>query len=144
MEITLYILLSIEFENKEYSLSLHYRKARRKRAARAEIERAIARLAPGVRAISGKCVVNILSAATPHKGDALLRLRAEAGMDTALFVGDDLTDEDIFSLDQPGRLMTIRIGASRTSAAAFYLRNQLEIDALLSFLSTCRAQEARQ
>jgi trehalose 6-phosphate phosphatase len=133
----------IEFENKQYSLSIHYRAARRKGEARSEIARAISRLALPIRTIYGKSVLDILPAAAPHKGDALLRLRSEAGMDTALFVGDDLTDEDIFTLDQPGRLLTIRIGPSRTSSAAYFLRSQLEIDDLLDFMSNCRAQEAR-
>jgi trehalose 6-phosphate phosphatase len=134
----------IEIEDKQHSLSLHYRKARRKGEARAVLEHAITHLPSAIRIVPGKCVINVLPAATPHKGDALLRLRSEAGMDTAIFVGDDLTDEDIFALDQPGRLMTIRIGASRTSSAAYYLRSQLEIDALLSLLLKYRTREARR
>ena len=46
----------------------------------------------------------------PHKGDAILQLRKLADADTALYVGDDFTDEDVFALDQPGRLLTVRIG----------------------------------
>lgn len=125
----------IEFENKVYSLSIHYRRARRKRDARSRIEQAIARLPVAMRTIHGKSVVNLLPEGAPHKGDALVGLRARAGADTALFVGDDLTDEDVFALDQPGRLLTIRIGASRSSRAAFFLRHQGEIDDLLHLLA---------
>ena len=58
-----------------------------------------------------------LRAGAPNKGDALLRLRTSDGAHTALYVGDDVTDEDVFRLDQPGRLLTVRIGKSLTSAA---------------------------
>ena len=129
----------VEFENKRYSLSVHYRKSRRKQETRAAIEQAIARLPLRVRTIPGKSVLNVLPAAAPNKGDALVRLRTEAAADTALFVGDDLTDEDIFALDQPGRLLTIRIGASRQSSAGYFLRSQREIDDLLGWLVECRA-----
>ena len=134
----------LEVENKTYSLSIHYRKSRRRRQAREQIEFAVERLRLPMRTIHGKAVVNIVPAAAPHKGDALIRLRASAGADTALFVGDDLTDEDIFAIDQPGRLLTIRIGASRSSAANFYLRSQRDIDALLLLLARQRARHAHR
>ncbi len=131
----------LEFEDKTYSLSIHYRKSRRRRQARERIEHAIARLQLPVRTIHGKAVVNVLPSRAPHKGDALIRLRDAAGTDTALFVGDDLTDEDIFALDQPGRLLTIRIGASRVSAANFYVRSQRDIDTLLTLLARRRTKD---
>jgi trehalose 6-phosphate phosphatase len=87
-----------------------------------------------VRALPGKLSVALLPAGAPNKGDALVHLRGQAGTDTALFVGDDLTDEDIFALDQPGRLQTIRVGASRRSSAQYFLRSQAEIDVLLEKL----------
>lgn len=130
----------IEFENKRFSLSIHYRKSRRKVEARDAIDRAVARLPMDVRSIPGKLVVSLLPAGAPGKGDALLQLREQVGADTALFVGDDLTDEDIFALDQPGRLQTIRIGPSRESSAQYFLRNQEEIDVLLEKLVQYRAE----
>lgn len=132
----------IEFENKQYSLSIHYRKARTKRDRRVEIDEAISRLPVPMRSVPGKLVVSLLPAAAPNKGDALVRLREQSGADTALFVGDDLTDEDIFALDQPGRLQSIRIGASRQSSAQYFLRSQLEIDVLLEKLGQHRLEGA--
>ena len=59
-----------------------------------------------------------------------------------MYVGDDVTDEDVFRLDQPGRLFTVRVGRSRTSAARYYLRQQQEIDALLEHLVALRVDAA--
>jgi trehalose-6-phosphatase len=56
-----------------------------------------------------------------------------------LYVGDDITDEDVFELDPPGRLLSIRVGQTRRSAAAYYLRDQREIDRLLAKLHQLRA-----
>jgi trehalose 6-phosphate phosphatase len=84
-------------------------------------------------------VVNLVPERAPHKGDALLALRAKEGADTALYVGDDITDEDVFELDQPGRLLSIRVGQSKRSAAAYFLRNQREIDVFLDRLVKFRS-----
>ena len=50
-------------------------------------------------------------------------MRGALGCDTALYVGDDETDEDVFALDEPGRLLTVRVG-NAPSRAAFYLQRQ--------------------
>ena len=85
-----------------------------------------------MRIVPGKLVVNLVPAAAPDKGDALVQLRARYRADTAFYVGDDGTDEDVFALDQPGRLLCVRVGRSRASAAGYYLKHQREIDALLA------------
>jgi trehalose 6-phosphate phosphatase len=91
-----------------------------------------------MRIIPGKLVVNLVPAGAPNKGDVLLASRARAGADSALYVGDDVSDEDVFSLDRPGRLLSVRVGRSPRSAAAYYLRNQAEIEQLLSTLIELR------
>ncbi len=129
----------VDIEDKRYSLAVHYRKARQKRAVRAAIHQAVEALPLPMRSVAGKLVINVLPARAPNKGDALLRLRTSYGADTALYVGDDVTDEDVFRLDQPGRLLTVRIGQSRTSAATCFVRAQADIDRLLSRLVSLRA-----
>jgi trehalose 6-phosphate phosphatase len=131
-------LAGIDVEDKRYSLAVHYRRSRQKRAARAAIGNAVAALPCRMRIVLGKQVVNLVPEGAPHKGDAILQLRKLAQTDTALYVGDDSTDEDVFALDQPGRLLTVRVGASRSSAAAYFLRRQHEIDTMLSKLSALR------
>lgn len=128
----------IDVEDKRYSLALHYRNCRSKRLARKAIFAAVAALPVPVRVVPGKLVLNVMPAGAPTKGDALMELRAAEDADTALYVGDDVTDEDVFELDQPGRLVGVRVGESRSSAASYFLRDQLEMDELLSALLTLR------
>lgn len=132
----------VDVEDKRFSLAVHYRRSRRKREARAAILAAVAALPTPMRVVLGKMVVNVVPARAPDKGDALLDLRARAKADTALYVGDDVTDEDVFELDQPGRLLTIRVGKSRSSAAAYFVRDQREVDTLLARLVALRAKPA--
>lgn len=124
----------VEVEDKRYSLAVHYRHCRNKGAARAHIAATLARLPDAMRVIAGKLVVNIVPASAPNKGDALLALRERERADVALYVGDDVTDEDVFVLDEPGVVVSARVGRSVRSAAAYYLRDQREIDLLLAAL----------
>lgn len=142
LEAALGHLGGVEIEDKRYSLAIHYRGARRPRLAREAIHDAVRALPVAMRLVAGKMVVNVVPARAPNKGDALLLLREKAGADTALYVGDDVTDEDVFELDQPGRLLTIRVGESSTSAASYFLRTQAEIDVLLTTLIQLRERGA--
>jgi trehalose 6-phosphate phosphatase len=131
----------VEIEDKRFSLAIHFRRSRSRREARRLIHRAAAELCPEARAVDGKCVVNILPPNAPNKGDALLRLREREGAATALYLGDDITDEDVFVLDQPGRLLSVRVGEAHFSAAPYFLQNQAEVDALLALLVELRGGE---
>ncbi|MEO6710153.1 MAG: trehalose-phosphatase [Planctomycetota bacterium] len=130
-------LQGVELEDKRYSLALHYRRARAKKTTRARILRAVRSLGE-VRVIGGKQVVNLLPLGAPHKGMALERERECAGCDTAFFLGDDDTDEDVFALDRPGRLLSVRVGASADSHAMYCLKRQREVDLLLGRLIALR------
>jgi trehalose 6-phosphate phosphatase len=127
----------VRVEDKAYSVAVHYRACRRKREAREAILAGAADLGP-VRVIGGKQVVNILPHDAPHKGMALERERDRLGRDTAIYVGDDQTDEDVFALDQPGRLLTVRVGRDPRSRASYYLRRQAAVDDLLALLVSMR------
>lgn len=136
-------LRGVALEDKIFSVAVHYRQSREKKKARAAILKAAAALAD-VRVIGGKQVVNILPKDAPHKGMALERERERLGCDTALYVGDDETDEDVFALDRPGRLLTIRVGLKRQSASSYCIANQRAIDGLLSALLESRLRWALQ
>jgi trehalose 6-phosphate phosphatase len=140
LEIALSGQPGIEIEDKTYSLSIHYRRSRQRTQARLGIERAIEQLSVAVRTIPGKCVVNLLPKQAKTKGDALLAIRDEEQADTALYFGDDDTDEDVFCLNEPGRLTTVRIGYSADSAASYYLREQIEMDQVLQRLVAARSK----
>lgn len=139
---TLCSLQGVDIEDKRYSLAIHYRRARQKRVARTAIERAVAALPRPMRMVPGKLVINVVPHRAPNKGDALLDLRSREGATIALYVGDDVTDEDVFGIDQPGRLLGVRVGESRESLARFYLRDQRELDTLLTWLCELRDEVA--
>lgn len=120
----------LELEDKGFSLTVHYRRARKPARAKADIREVMSRLSTPLRCIGGKSVVNVLPRHSRHKGDALLELCAQEAAEVALYVGDDLTDEDVFELDEP-QLVCVRVGRSSRSAAGYFLQTQREIDALL-------------
>lgn len=120
----------IFIENKGATLSLHYRNSPEREVAHREILRAIKRLEPLPRRISGKCVENIMPEDAPHKGEALQLIMRHAGSSRAVFVGDDLTDEDVFRL-KSDHILGVRIGCEASSAADYCLSEQKEIITLL-------------
>jgi trehalose 6-phosphate phosphatase len=125
----------VEIENKLYSISIHYRRARSKTAARGLISNAIEQqLGTQARMVQGKLVLNVLPAEAPNKGTALLGVRHALHLDHTLFVGDDITDEDVFAIDKPQSLLGIRIGRTGHSKASHYLSTQADIDKLLKRL----------
>jgi trehalose 6-phosphate phosphatase len=135
-------LKGVSIENKTFSVAVHYRRSREKKKALAAILEAAAALG-SVRLIGGKQVVNILPRDAPHKGMALERERERLRHDTAIYVGDDETDEDVFALDQPGRLLTIRVGSKGSSQASHFLRNQAAVDKFLEALLSFRDESNR-
>ncbi|MBL8949551.1 MAG: trehalose-phosphatase [Myxococcaceae bacterium] len=129
----------IVIEDKGYSIAIHYRKSREKRLAKDAIYAAAAALMP-LRVVGGHQVVNLLPDGAPHKGIALGAVRDRLGCDTSLYVGDDETDEDVFARDEPGRLLTIRVGQKSGTRAAFFIEDQAEIDGLLWQLLLLRSK----
>lgn len=123
-------------EDKGVSLSLHYRQSRdRERVLGLLLARAQA-LNPKPRLVLGKCVVNLVPQAAPHKGAALLELMLELGCSRAVFVGDDVTDEDAFRVDS-SKVLGVRVEPSEQSHAAYFLEQQTEINRLLDHLISC-------
>jgi trehalose 6-phosphate phosphatase len=136
---TLQHVPGVEIENTRYSLAIHYRKSGNQRAAARAIREAIERCITGARVVGGKCVVNVIPPGAPHKGSALKRLREKTRTETALYIGDDWTDEDVFALDRSCRILGIRVGRGAQSRAPYYLRDQSEVDLLLSHLARLRS-----
>jgi trehalose 6-phosphate phosphatase len=127
----------IMLEDKTYSLALHYRQSTAPARARQTIVR-VARSLPGARIVPGKLVVNVVPVRSPHKGEALHRIRAQLGCARAFYVGDDVTDDDVFTWRGPGRLLGVRVGRRRAAAPAWYLPRQRDIDDLLRLLIRLR------
>lgn len=139
LEVALRDSPGVEIEDKRYSLSLHYRRAHRRALALAAIERAVADLPHPMRLVPGKLVANVVPTRAPNKGDAVLALRAKEGVAAVIYVGDDVTDEDVFRLGEPERPISVRVGPSKSSAAEYYLADQREMDALLFELIRLRS-----
>jgi trehalose 6-phosphate phosphatase len=84
-------------EDKGLTVSFHYRGAENEDAARAELETVAERArAAGLRARFGRKVLEILPPVDADKGTAVRHLLASAGLNRALYAGDDLTDLDAF------------------------------------------------
>jgi trehalose 6-phosphate phosphatase len=132
----------INLEDKGLSLSLHYRTTPSARRPRAALARLLARLGPQrlphARIIEGKRVINLVPAEAPGKADAVAVMRRRLRCERVLFIGDDVTDEDVFAHADPRVVTSVRVGRTRHSAAQWYLRDQGEIDALLQRLLVLR------
>jgi trehalose 6-phosphate phosphatase len=126
-------------EDKTYSLTVHYRNARHPRQTLAAVRRAL-RTLRGARSLGGDRAVNLVPRGAPTKGAALERARQLFACDSAIYVGDDQTDEEVFRAKGIGRLLGIRVGMRAPSGAAYGLRNQGEIDALLRTLLALRSR----
>ncbi|HYD94575.1 MAG TPA: trehalose-phosphatase [Noviherbaspirillum sp.] len=128
-------------ENRTYSLSVHYRMVRNREEAEARLLQLFSSLSPQAKIVAGKYVFNLLPADAPDKGSALARLCEVSGAPSAIYVGDGMTDEDVFKMRRRDWL-TVRVERAGDSAAEFYLHHRLDmvqfLDALISQL--CKAK----
>ncbi|ODT45521.1 MAG: trehalose-phosphatase [Nitrospira sp. SCN 59-13] len=126
-------------EDKMYSLTFHYRQAWSPAAARETIFHVVSTLLPAPRLVMGKAVVNAIPSGNLHKGTAMLELMHQLQTSAALYVGDDDTDEDVFSLPDE-RIVSVRVGKKAATAAQWYLTRQSQIGQLLQYLTGARAR----
>lgn len=124
----------IQLEDKGQSLALHHRLATDQEAALRLIATLTRSLPPGLRTFGGKCVVNIVAANAPDKGDAVNELAMRLGCSHGVFIGDDINDEPVFQKVPEGWL-TVRIGREDTlSSARFFLDSHVEMAPMLQEL----------
>jgi trehalose 6-phosphate phosphatase len=128
----------LDFEWKRYSFAVHYRFARDHNAAERDILAAIDTIPQAMKVIPGKLVFNLVPAGAPNKGDAMRHLKSIEACECAVFVGDDVTDEDVFRLQPTGEVIGIKVGEFADSQAAWFLHDQEEIDRLLETLVELR------
>lgn len=89
----------VAIEHKGITLSVHYRTVRAaEHDGVRDVALRIAAAEPALRATEGKCVVEVRPRVDWHKGAALRFIRASLPDpdSPALFIGDDVTDEDAF------------------------------------------------
>ena len=130
----------VVIEDKGLSVTVHYRGAQDRPRAIEAIETAIRGL-PGARIIGGKESVNLLPFGGADKGVALRDALRLFACQTAIYVGDDATDEDAFAAAGPHQLLGIHVGAAQSSAARYHITSQSEVDALLEELIEVRTQQ---
>ena len=107
-------LSGARLEVKPASVAVHVREVPDRLAAVALLEE-VDRLAdPSLTKKPGKEVLE-LAVTDADKGTALRRLRSETGAAAALYLGDDVTDEDGFRALEPGDI-TIKVGEGDTAA----------------------------
>lgn len=128
----------VVLEDKRYCLAIHYRHSPDRRRARRRIIAAAGAL-ESARVTGGKCVVNVVPAEAPHKGEALRLAMARLRCRGAIYLGDDETDEDVFGLETARRILGIRVGASRRSRAAYYVPRRDSVDRVMAALLASRA-----
>jgi trehalose 6-phosphate phosphatase len=84
-------------EVKPLTAAFHYRQAPDPEAARTELEHvAAAALEAGFRTKWGRLVLEVVPPVDATKGTAVRALLDDAGLDRALYAGDDVTDLDAF------------------------------------------------
>jgi trehalose 6-phosphate phosphatase len=124
---------NIWVEDKRYSLSVHYRLARDHTHVSAQLAALFGSLTPLPRVIAGKCVFNLLPQDGADKGTALNELMTISGARSVIYVGDDVTDEEVFRLDRQD-LLSVRIERATDTAAPFFLHHRLDLFHLLDEL----------
>ena len=127
----------VVIEDKKHTVTIHYRAARDRGRAIEAIGEVVDKL-PGARVVGGVEAVNLLPRHGPHKGAALQRALRLFGCTTAIYVGDDATDEDAFGAVAADRILGIRIGSAQASQARYHLAAQDDIDTFLRTLLTLR------
>ncbi len=120
----------VEIEDKQATLSIHFRRADDPARAEDELRAMIAALEPPAKTIGGKFVVNVLPPGARTKLEALSDLAAELGTSQVAFVGDDVTDELVFA-SAPAHWLTVRVEPQGPSAARFSLASQHQIARLI-------------
>ena len=123
-------------EDKEFSLSLHYRWVSRPVDLNRWQVQLRRRLGPDCRWVAGKFVWNLIPKQALHKGDALRLLWRKSGAAHVFFAGDDVTDEDAFRMRGGRRFLSVRVGRNRVTRASYALRDQSEMDLLLGEMVT--------
>ncbi len=127
---------AIWLEDKQYSLSLHFLNARNHAQSIADLSALFAQLRPAPRVIPGKCIFSLLPGGRGDKGEAVRQLLRVTQNDAAFYIGDDVTDEDVFRLPETG-IFSVRVGRSNATAARWTIADHEAIGTLLDALLRC-------
>ncbi|MEA5389468.1 trehalose-phosphatase [Haloarculaceae archaeon H-GB11] len=123
-------------EDKSLTLTVHYRETPSDREAEVEtlVEDALADVEPDLELVAGKQVYEIRPAVDWDKGAAVAALSDASPAATAVYVGDDTTDEDAFRTVQPDGV-GVKVGPEEDTAATVSLADPAEVEAFLAWLA---------
>jgi trehalose-phosphatase len=130
---SLWAIPGIRVEDKRLTVTVHYRLAPDFHipAIRAAVAQAVSPYASKLQVRSGKKSIEILPRTTWNKGTAVLWINHNLGISarSAIYVGDDATDEDAFEVLVFG--VTIKVGESDDTQARYLLNDPAEVQELL-------------
>ncbi len=123
----------LDLENKKLSLSIHYHLSPEPGRTRKALLAWADSLVPKPRVVAGKNVINLVHPQAAHKGDGMRWLLAKTKLPRAIYIGDDVTDEDVFRL-RDKRVLTVYVGRKRGFSAQYSIPSQKHIDRFLKLL----------
>jgi trehalose-phosphatase len=129
-------------ENKQFTLSIHYRNVTRDKVPflKSIVRKTILYYYPKLKITQGKEVLEVRPHTHWGKGKAILEVLKTikpSHNSLILFVGDDRTDEDAFKAIR-SRGITIRVGKSTTTKAEFYVKDVQEVIRMLKTIVEIR------
>ncbi|MGE0803496.1 MAG: trehalose-phosphatase [Lautropia sp.] len=122
------------FEPKTVSLSIHYRLVRDPAAARQQLLELIGQLSPAPELIEGKLVFNLLAPGLATKFEAIAALVRRHDAGTAIFVGDDVTDERAFERAPP-EWLTVRVWDNEVAGGSSARTAVTRVEGVLALLA---------
>lgn len=131
-------------ERKRFASAAHFRQvAEESRAAVGEAVEAVVARHPELRSTGGKCILELRPDIEWDKGRALWWVFGQAGLrrgeTVAVFLGDDLTDEDAFAALGDGGVGIVVGDDERPTRADLRARDVDEVLEVLSVLADCAA-----
>jgi trehalose-phosphatase len=135
-------------EDKQYTLTVHYRNIRQRSVPllKKSVGRIVRPYRPTVKMTIGKKVLEVRPNVSWGKGHAVLRvlkLLPSRGRRLIVYIGDDKTDEDAFRLLRRSAI-TIRVGWSRSSRAAYFVHSPTELQVVLKAIDSIRDEGNRK
>jgi trehalose 6-phosphate phosphatase len=138
---SLWQIPGIRVEDKQLTVTVHYRLAAdfHLPVIHAAVDEAVGPFASRFQLRSGKKSIEILPRTSWNKGKAVLWINRRLGISTrsAIYVGDDATDEDAFEVLTRG--VTIKVGIPGDTHAQYFLNDPGEVKELLEGIALGRA-----
>jgi trehalose 6-phosphate phosphatase len=120
-----------QLDRKKYAIGIHYRNARpQDEDVVKELVDEMLRKYPGHKKGAGKKIMEIKPDTDWHKGKAVLWIMkklAAANNALALYIGDDITDEDAFEAIKPHGIGILVGGHGQNTHARYWLKNVFQV-----------------